>query len=125
MDKLEAELEGYKSVRLRQSAGARRLSERGEITPHYSRKYHGNEGKRWSIDSMGSTASTSLEAARQRTAFVWQMPFTVKCIGTFRYCVCVCVHMICLYFGSMFKIVLIMHFLLKSLLLGSPRCPAK
>ena len=91
MDKLEAELEGYKSVRLRQGTSARRLSERGEITPHYSRKYHGNEGKRWSVDSIGSTASTSLDAARQRTAFVWQMPFTVKCIGTFRYYVCVSV----------------------------------
>ena len=86
MDKLETELENYKSVRLRHTT-SRRPSERGEATPIYSRRngQSTNDNRRWSSESMSSLVSSAFD--RQRGPFVWQMPFTVKCIGTFR-----CVH---------------------------------
>ncbi len=83
MDKLEAEVNAYKNVRVRNASTSRITS---DITPLTGRKtgLGGAKEKRWSMDSMGSTASMSLDVTK-RTDFVWEMPFTVKCIGTFKY----------------------------------------
>ena len=82
MDKLESDLEGYKSARLRHS-NSRHNKDLGELTPKYNRRERPsiNEAKRWSTESMAS-----LYSEPHRGPFQWQMPFTVKCIGTFRYC---------------------------------------
>ena len=55
--------------------------------------------KRWSVESVTSIASTTHEGGSHFTnnyhkQFVWQMPFTVKCIGTFKLAsaLCVCVY---------------------------------
>jgi len=80
MDKLETDLEAFKSVRLRVST---RHHERatGDPSPRYSRRT--NDTKRWSSDSITSVASYTTET--HRGPFIWQMPFTVKCIGTFKW----------------------------------------
>ena len=41
-----------------------------------------NREKRWSVES--TTSLTSTHDYTQNKPFVWQMPFTVKCIGTFK-----------------------------------------
>ena len=86
MDKFETDLEGVKSVRV-QRAGSN--LQRGEGTPRYSRRerHTHNDGnhKRWSTESSASMASYHYGMAGHRSGpFQWQMPFTVKCIGTFR-----------------------------------------
>ena len=43
----------------------------------------GVDQRRWSGESVGSVASSIFEN-HHRGPFIWQMPFTVKCIGTFR-----------------------------------------
>ena len=78
MDKLETELEAFKSVRLRPST----RHHTGDTTPRYNRRTSANGTKRWSSESI--TSVTSLTPETNRGPFVWQMPFTVKCIGTFR-----------------------------------------
>ena len=88
MDRLETELENIKSVRLRHSSSTRQLqADRGDITPRYSRRDRqmstGVDHRRWSGESASSVASSIFEN-HHRTPFIWQMPFTVKCIGTFR-----------------------------------------
>ena len=59
-----------------------------------------NREKRWSMESVTSLASTTHDGGahlgNNHKPFNWQMPFTVKCIGTFklvcvRFCVCACV----------------------------------
>lgn len=86
MDRLEAELDSVKSVRLRHSTN-RVPADRGDITPRYGRKDRqtsaGVDQRRWSGDSVSSVASSIFEN-HHRGPFIWQMPFTVKCIGTFR-----------------------------------------
>lgn len=54
-----------------------------------------NREKRWSVES--TTSLTSTHDYSQNKPFVWQMPFTVKCIGTFKLVVCVCVCQLTLY----------------------------
>ena len=52
-----------------------------------------NREKRWSIESTTSLASTHDNMhTNNHKPFVWQMPFTVKCIGTFRLVLCVKIH---------------------------------
>ena len=54
------------------------------LMPRYlSRSYA--DPRRWSIESTSSLTSLPPLPEAQRGAFVWQMPFTLKCIGTFRY----------------------------------------
>jgi len=79
MDKLETDLEASKSVRLLVPT---RHHERatGDPSPHYSHRT--NDTKRWSSDSITSVASYTTET--HQGPFIWQMPFTVKCIGTFK-----------------------------------------
>lgn len=79
MDRLETELEAFKSVRLRPST---RHHTTGDTTPRYNRRTSANGTKRWSSESI--TSITSLTPETNRGPFIWQMPFTVKCIGTFR-----------------------------------------
>lgn len=80
MDRMETELEAFKSVRLRGHSSSTRL---GDPTHRYTRpSAAANEHKRWSTDSSSSLAYTPAEAHRR--PFIWQMPFTVKCIGTFK-----------------------------------------
>ncbi len=83
MDKLETDMEAYKSLRPRNSS--RRNNNNmdhggGEATPRYNRREKQENMKRWSTESMSSMYLES-----PRGPFQWQMPFTVKCIGTFRY----------------------------------------
>lgn len=40
--------------------------------------------KRWSSESSSSIASLTPVLETRREHFMWQMPFTLKCIGTFR-----------------------------------------
>ena len=82
MDKLESELEGVKSLRVQRSGSN---LQRGEVTPRYSRrdKHTNNDHKRWSTESSASMTSYQ-EGHKTNGPFRWQMPFTVKCIGTFR-----------------------------------------
>ncbi len=83
MDKLEADLDSYKSVRIRHGSVSKVTS---DITPLTGRRAGrgGAKDKRWSTDSLGSVPSLSFYPSR-KTNFVWEMPFTVKCIGTFKY----------------------------------------
>ena len=86
-------MEAYKSVRPRNST--RRNNNNvdrggGEATPRYSRREKQENAKRWSTESMSSTYLES-----PRGPFQWQMPFTVKCIGTFRYVHWGCVLGVC------------------------------
>ena len=76
MDKLETDLESYKAIRLHSSS--RRNMDRSDATPRYNRKST-SDVKRWSSESV-----TSFQLDPHRGPFHWQMPFTVKCIGTFR-----------------------------------------
>ena len=99
MDTLETELEAYKSVRLRRAgmpqshsttvsmAPVTMTTPEGGNTPVYQRRSY-VENKRWSTDSSASTGYLGAlrEVGHQVGGpFVWQMPFTLKCIGTFRY----------------------------------------
>ena len=43
------------------------------------------DSRRWSNDSLSSATSLTVLPEALRSTFVWQMPFTLKCIGTFRY----------------------------------------
>lgn len=83
MDRLEAELEVFRSVRLRHPSNQDRVT--SEITPISNRRAGRSETrhKRWSVDSVGSAASASWDVS-SKANFVWEMPFTVKCIGTFK-----------------------------------------
>lgn len=87
MDRLEAELESVKSLRLRHSTH-RMPADRGDVTPRYGRKDRqtsmGVDQRRWSGESVNSVASSIFEN-HHKVPFIWQMPFTVKCIGTFRW----------------------------------------
>jgi len=82
MDKLEAELEVVKSARVQRTGSSR---QRGEVTPRYGRRDRmtNNDHKRWSTESSASMTSYH-EGHKSNGPFRWQMPFTVKCIGTFR-----------------------------------------
>ncbi len=82
MDKLEADLDSFKNVRTRQSSLSRMPP---DITPLTGRKTGrgGAKDKRWSMDSLGSIPSLSFDPSK-KSSFVWEMPFTVKCIGTFK-----------------------------------------
>ena len=86
MERLEAEHESAKSLRLRHSTN-RKPTDRGDITPRYGRKDHQTsvsvDQRRWSGESVSSVASSIFEN-HHKVPFIWQMPFTVKCIGTFR-----------------------------------------
>ena len=63
-----------------------------EVTPRHHRRWTASsDQRRWSSESVISLPDM------QRGTFTWQMPFTLKCIGTFRFGL-----RICLYFG--FKI---------------------
>lgn len=53
---------------------------RGEGTPVIREK--NARDKRWSVDSVSSVMSLSQDVHHK--PFIWQMPFTVKCIGTFK-----------------------------------------
>jgi E3 ubiquitin-protein ligase TRAF7 len=92
LDKLEERMEGL-SLRSDKMEEAFR-----SWTPH-GRSYTGTSGggtpvirertnreKRWSMDSLTSLTSATHEGAHNnhQKPFVWQMPFTVKCIGTFK-----------------------------------------
>ena len=82
VDKLEAELSSYSSVRTRQSSRQIKHVE-SERTPQYQRKATSAvDIKRLSTDSISSI--TSVNHTLSDTPFPWHMPFTVKCVGTFR-----------------------------------------
>jgi E3 ubiquitin-protein ligase TRAF7 len=90
MEKLEAEMEAFKSVRLRRNSStvapltsSSHHPIEGSTTPVYQRKYS-NDTRRWSNDSYSSVTSLTVVPEVHRGPFVWQMPFTVKCVGTFR-----------------------------------------
>ncbi|XP_003383841.1 PREDICTED: E3 ubiquitin-protein ligase TRAF7-like [Amphimedon queenslandica] len=117
MDKLEAEMESFKSVKLRQYrtgsmsgasnsiAGApgqystqshspaplttathhpfQSNTGDGNVTPVYPRRTM-VDPRRWSSDSYSSVTSLTVLPEAERGPFVWRMPFTLKCIGTFR-----------------------------------------
>ena len=55
-------------------------SGRGDGTPVIREK--SAREKRWSTDSLASLVSQAHDNNHHRP-FIWQMPFTVKCIGTF------------------------------------------
>lgn len=87
MDKLEESMVGLalRSDQLEESIRS--------WTPHGGRYGNNSSGtpvirerstreKRWSMESATSLAST--HDYSQNKPFVWQMPFTVKCIGTFK-----------------------------------------
>ena len=84
VDKLEAELSSYSSLRMRQSSRPMKHVE-SERTPQYQRKSSAAavDMKRLSTDSISSV--TSVNHTLSDTPFPWHMPFTVKCVGTFRY----------------------------------------
>ena len=56
-------------------------SGRGDGTPVIREK--SAREKRWSTDSLASLVSQAHDNNHHRP-FIWQMPFTVKCIGTFK-----------------------------------------
>ena len=50
-----------------------------EVTPRHHRRWTASsDQRRWSSESVISLPDS------QRGTFTWQMPFTLKCIGTFR-----------------------------------------
>lgn len=91
MEKLEEKMEGLslRSDKLEETLRS--------WTPH-GRSYTGggtpvireraNREKRWSMESITSLASATHEGGHlgnnHHKPFLWQMPFTVKCIGTFK-----------------------------------------
>jgi len=65
----------------RVSVAARPSGDNGkpEMTPRHHRRWTASsDQRRWSSESVISLPDS------QRGSFTWQMPFTLKCIGTFR-----------------------------------------
>jgi len=65
----------------RVSVAARPSGDNGkpEMTPRHHRRWTtSSDQRRWSSESVISLPDS------QRGSFTWQMPFTLKCIGTFR-----------------------------------------
>eukprot|EP00731_Ephydatia_muelleri_P036540 Em0274g5a len=85
VDKLEAELSSYSTLRMRQSSRQMKHVE-SDRTPQYQRKSSATvDMKRLSTDSITSVTSVpSLNHTLSDTPFPWHMPFTMKCVGTFR-----------------------------------------
>ena len=91
MEKMEEKMEG---LTLRSDKMEETLR---SWTPH-GRSYTGggtpvirertNREKRWSMESFASLASATHDGghlySNHHRLFQWQMPFTVKCIGTFK-----------------------------------------
>ena len=57
-----------------------------DVTPRHHRRWTASsDQRRWSSESVISLPDS------QRGTFTWQMPFTLKCIGTFRLVQCIIV----------------------------------
>ena len=113
MEKVETDIDAFKSVRLRRhstmpvttatlsNSSPTTITNEGNTTPNFHRRYtiiiqslihlfnellirSYSEMKRWSSDSATSLTSLAAVPEVHRGPFVWQMPFTLKCIGTFR-----------------------------------------
>ena len=80
MDKMETELEMVKSVRLRHQTSRQPAANGPDSTPHFNYRINVRDSKRWSIES-----SCSMAAISEHGPFQWQMPFIIKCLGTFRW----------------------------------------
>ena len=79
LEVIEVELKQSRRV---SSASVRATGDNGkpEVTPRHHRRWTASsDQRRWSSESVISLPDT------QRGSFTWQMPFTLKCIGTFRY----------------------------------------
>lgn len=95
MEKVETDIDAFKSVRLRRhstmpvttatlsNSSPTTITNEGNTTPNFHRRSY-SEMKRWSSDSATSLTSLAAVPEVHRGPFVWQMPFTLKCIGTFR-----------------------------------------
>ena len=77
LEVIEVELKQSRRV----SSVTRNTGDNGkpDVTPRHHRRWTASsDQRRWSSESVISLPDT------QRGTFTWQMPFTLKCIGTFR-----------------------------------------
>ena len=93
-----------------QRAGSRQsMAERGDAGHRFSRRdrqsINENNHKRWSTES--TTSMNSLLDGHKGGPFHWQMPFTVKCIGTFRLGQCLSLYSISFVFVPLFYLFLV------------------